>query len=119
MREHTVAQKVQILLVDDIDGGEASETVEFGLDGVTYEIDLSEENAQALRNLLAPYQAEARKVGGRRRSGSGGRSSRGRGESNGEPSAAEVREWARAHGHDVPDRGRVSAEVKEAFAAAH
>ena len=114
-----MAQKVQILLVDDIDGGDASETVEFGLDGVTYEIDLSEGNARALRDQLAPFIAEGRKVGGRRRQGSAGRSSRGRGSSNGEPSAAEVREWARSNGFQVPDRGRVSAEVKEAFAAAH
>ena len=115
-----MAQKVQILLVDDIDGGEASDTVEFGLDGVTYEIDLSESNAQALRDQLAPYISEGRKVSGRRRQGSaGGRSARGRGSANGEPAAAEVREWARSNGYEVPDRGRVSAEVKEAYAAAH
>ena len=115
-----MAQKVQILLVDDIDGGDASETVEFGLDGATYEIDLSESNAQALRDKLAAYISEGRKVSGRRRQSSGGgRTSRGRGASNGEPAAAEVREWARSNGYEVPDRGRVSADVKEAYAAAH
>ncbi len=114
-----MAQKVQILLVDDLDGGEASSTLEFGLDGVSYEIDLSERNAQALRDTLAPYVAEARKVGGRRRGGTGRSSGRGHSGGSGEPSAAQVREWARANGHDVPDRGRVSAEVREAYAAAH
>lgn len=115
-----MARKVTYQLVDDLDGGEASSTVEFGLDGATYEIDLSETNAQALRDVLARYVAKGRKVGGRRRSG-GGRSTNGRSRSTGrtEAPAAEVREWARANGHEVPDRGRVSAEVREAYAAAH
>lgn len=115
-----MAQKVQVLLVDDIDGGEASETVEFGLDGVTYEIDLSDSNARALRDQFASYIAEGRKVSGRRRSAGGSRASgRGRSASGTDAPAAEVREWARSSGYDVPDRGRVSAEVKEAYAAAH
>jgi hypothetical protein len=114
-----VAQKVQILLVDDIDGAEASETVEFGLDGVTYEIDLSDTNARALRDQLAPYIAEGRKVSGRRRASGGRASGRGRSGGGTEAPAAQIREWARANGYDVPDRGRVSAEVKEAYAAAH
>jgi hypothetical protein len=112
-----VAQKVQILLVDDLDGGEASETVEFALDGTSYEIDLSEKNAGALRDALAIYIAEGRKVTGRR----GGSSSKpkARSSSNGGPAASEIREWARANGWDVPERGRVSAEVRKAYDAAH
>lgn len=109
-----MAQKVQIMLVDDLDGGEASETVEFGLDGVSYEIDLSTDNAQRLRDSLASYVGEARRIGNRRRSGRS-RSAR----ATGAGSAAEIREWARSNGFDVPDRGRVSAEVRTAYEAAH
>lgn len=109
-----MAQKVQILLVDDIEGGEADETVKFGLDGVDYEIDLSAGNAEELRNALASYVGSARRVGGRRRSG---RRSSAPSSSGG--SAAAIREWARANGYEVSDRGRVSAEIREAYAAAH
>jgi hypothetical protein len=116
-----MAQKVNVVLVDDIDGGDAVETVTFGLDGVEYEIDLSEDNANKLRDALSLYTGHGRRTGGRRRSsGSEGRSTRSRSTSTGDgPSASEIREWARANGHTVPDRGRVSAEVREAYAAAH
>ncbi|HEY3016787.1 MAG TPA: Lsr2 family protein [Nocardioides sp.] len=106
-----MAQKVHIVLVDDIDGSEAEETVAFGLDGAAYEIDLNSQNAAKLRDALSAYVGHARKVGGRR----GG----GRKVTAGGPSAAEIREWARANGHDVPDRGRVSADVRAAYDAAH
>jgi Lsr2 len=109
-----MAQKVNIVLVDDIDGSEATQTVSFGLDGTTYEIDLNDANAASLRDSLAGYIGHGRKVGaaprrsGRRSSGSANGSGSG-------PSAKEIRDWARANGHEVPDRGRVSAEVREAF----
>src|SRR4051812_50119181 len=74
-----MAQKVQVILVDDVDGGEASETVSFSLDGVSYEIDVSESNAGALRDALAPWVGHARRVGGR----SGGSGGGGRAESGG------------------------------------
>jgi hypothetical protein len=109
-----MAQRVNIVLVDDIDGGDADETVTFGLDGTTYEIDLSSKNAAKLRDALAPYVGHARKVGGRR-SGGGRRSA---GSGNG-PSAREIREWARANGWNLSDRGRVAAEVRQAYEAAH
>jgi len=118
-----MAQRVNVVLVDDVDGNDAVETVSFALDGVEYEIDLSEENANKLRDSLSLYVGHARRTGGRRRS-SGGQSepkstrSRSSASSDG-PSASEIREWARANGHTVPDRGRVSAEVREAYAAAH
>jgi hypothetical protein len=109
-----MAQRVNVVLVDDLDGDEAAETVSFALDGVDYEIDLKEANAEALRQALGRYIDAGRRVGGRRRKGSkvaaGG---------NAGPSAADIREWARANGWDVPERGRVSAEVREAYAAAH
>jgi hypothetical protein len=109
-----MAQKVQVLLVDDIDGGSADETVQFGLDGASYEIDLSSDNARKLRDLLAPYRSEARKTGGTRGSTGRKRASR----SDNGTDAGAVREWARANGYEVSERGRVSRKVREAYAAA-
>ena len=112
-----MAQRVQIILEDDLDGGDASETVTFGLDGVTYEIDLNEDNAAALRDALAPWVGHARRAGGRRTtrkaSASTGSSSQGGTET------TKIREWARANGYEVSDRGRISAEIQEAYAKAH
>ncbi|ABL80007.1 MULTISPECIES: Lsr2 family protein [unclassified Nocardioides] len=108
-----MAQKVNIVLVDDIDGSEATETVTFGLDGTTYEIDLNDKNAAALRDVFSGYVGHARKVGAAPR-----RARRAAAASSG-PSAKEIRDWARSNGHDVPDRGRVSAEVREAYDRAH
>jgi Lsr2 len=103
-----MAQKVQTLLIDDLDGGEAESTVRFGLDGTEYEIDLSAKNAEALRKALARY-VEA----GRRRPGSPqqrpGRS--GRRASANDVNTTAVREWAKSHGIEVKDRGRVPADV--------
>jgi hypothetical protein len=116
-----MAQRVNVVLVDDIDGSEAAETVTFGLDGAQYEIDLSADNADKLREALAPYVGHGRRAGGRRRSSGGsGRSSGSRSAAaSGGPSAADVRAWARENGWDVPERGRVSSEVREAYDAAH
>ena len=113
-----MAQKVHVVMVDDIDQGEADETVSFGLDGAEYEIDLSAKNAAALRDALGPYVSSARKVKGRRGAGSG--SGRGRGRrSKDNPSPADMRVWAREHGYTLSDRGRVPAEIREAYVAAH
>ncbi|KQP63439.1 MULTISPECIES: histone-like nucleoid-structuring protein Lsr2 [unclassified Nocardioides] len=115
-----MAQKIHIVLEDDLDGSEASETVTFGLDGTTYEIDLTDEHATELREALAPYVGHARKVSGSARRGrkaSAGAATNG--SADGGPSAKEIREWARSNGYEVPDRGRVSAEVREAFDAAN
>jgi Lsr2 len=113
-----MAQRVNVILVDDIDGSDAAETVTFGLDGVQYEIDLSTENADKFRDVLAPYVGHARRSGGRRRSSGGGGRANGSASRSG-ASAADIRAWARDNGWDVPDRGRVSAEVREAYDAAH
>jgi nucleoid-associated protein Lsr2 len=111
-----MAKKVTVTLVDDFDGaGAADETVEFGLDGVTYEIDLSSKNAAKLRGDLKQWVAAGRRVGGRRRGRSG--SGRGRGAIDREQSAA-IREWARRNGHNVSTRGRIPADVIDAFHAA-
>jgi hypothetical protein len=109
-----MAQKVQVVLVDDLDGGTADETVTFSLDGVSYEIDLSHDNAARLRDALAPYVGHARRAAGpRRASGRGG--ARGKGGTN----PAEVREWAKSQGISVNERGRISAELMARFQAAH
>lgn len=115
-----MAQRVNVVLVDDLDGDDAAETVSFSLDGVDYEIDLNEANAEALRNELGRFIGAARRVSGRKNGG--GRKSRGRRVASGGeggPSASDIRAWARESGWDVPERGRVSAEVREAYAAAH
>lgn len=108
-----MAQKVNIVLVDDLDGTEATETVSFGLDGTSYEIDLNDANASALREALSGYVGHARKVtgGGRRaRKSSGGGSS---------SNTKDVREWAKSQGMEVSERGRISADVQQAYDAAH
>ncbi len=108
-----MAQKVNIILVDDIDGTDADETVSFAIDGNQYEIDLTATNADRLRRALAPFVAHARRAAtpARRRSSSSRNA--------GGPSPAEIRDWARANGMSVSERGRVSAEVREAYDAAH
>jgi hypothetical protein len=110
-----VAQKTLVILEDDIDGGEADETVTFALDGTTYEIDLNEKNADALRDAFAPYVGAARKAGrGRVVAARPRRSSSAR-----PADLTAVREWARANGHQVSDRGRISAQIQDAYDAAH
>jgi Lsr2 len=109
-----MAQKVQVILVDDIDGGSAEETVSFSLDGVSYEIDLSTPNAAKLRDTFAPYVGSGRRVGGRSSTGRG-RSRRGSGDNR----TAQIREWARANGQKVNDRGRIAADVVAAYDKAH
>lgn len=114
-----MAQKVQVLLLDDIDGNQAQETVSFSLDGVTYEIDLNEDNARALRETLSHWIGHARR-GGAKAPAARQQAARRAAASKGEgPSAAELREWARANGLNVSERGRISESVREAYAAAH
>ncbi|MGV0744272.1 histone-like nucleoid-structuring protein Lsr2 [Mycolicibacterium sp. XJ870] len=113
-----MAKKVTVTLVDDFDGeATADETVEFGLDGVSYEIDLSSKNATKLRNDLKQWVEAGRRVGGRRRGRAAGTTARGRGAIDREQSAA-IREWARRNGHNVSTRGRIPADVIDAFHAA-
>jgi hypothetical protein len=115
MEKCAMAQKVTVLLVDDIDGGPADETVSFSLDGVAYEIDLSTANAAAFRDSLARYVGTARRVGGR----AGGRGGAGRRRAGGDNRTAQIREWARSHGHKVSERGRIPGSVVEAYDKAH
>jgi Lsr2 len=109
-----VAQKIQTLYVDDIDGSDAEGTVRFGLDGTEYEIDLNAEHAQALRDAVARYAKAGRRVGGAAR-----RPSRaGRRASASGLNTTEVREWAKAQGIEVKDRGRIPAELVVKFKSA-
>ena len=109
-----MAQKVQTLFIDDIDGSAAEGTVRFGLDGTEYEIDLNAEHAQQLRNALAAFVEAARRIsGGSRRPARGGRKA-----STSGLNTTEVREWAKAQGIEVKDRGRVPAELVVKFKAA-
>jgi hypothetical protein len=118
-----MAQRVQVLLVCDLhdEEVEGAETVAFGLDGSSYEIDVCEDHAVELRDAFAPFVGAARRAGraaaapaqrrGARTSRSGGSSDRER--------VQEIREWARNHGHKVSERGRLSAAVIQAYEAAH
>ncbi|HZJ04434.1 MAG TPA: Lsr2 family protein [Nocardioidaceae bacterium] len=106
-----MAQRVNVILVDDIDGSDAEENVRFAIDGVSYEIDLTSEHASELRSALARFVGHARRLDARRTKTQRATASG--------VSAADIRRWARENGWDVPDRGRVSAEVRQAYAAAH
>ena len=122
-----MATKTVVSLIDDLDGqSEADETVEYAIDGVTYEIDLAKDNAEALREVFAPYIAAARRTGGRARSGTGNRgrsSSSGGAVSNAAGRSREalkaIRDWAKSSGWAVSDRGRLPGNVVEAYDAAH
>ena len=109
-----MARRVTVCLVDDLDGqSEASETVAFAVDGVSYEIDLSPKNADKLRNDLSRWVDAARRVGGRRRGhliASAGSTSR--------AENAAMREWARRSGYEVANRGRLPADIVDAYRAA-
>lgn len=122
-----MAQKTIVTLVDDLTGEEAEDitTVEFALDGVTYEIDLDDKNSARLRDALAEYVGAARRTGGRRAAGNGRRRS---GAGTGTPRATspggydretskQIREWAKGQGFEVSDRGRVPNNVVEAWEA--
>lgn len=108
-----VAQKIQTIFIDDLDGGEAEGTVRFGLDGTDYEIDLSTAHAKALRKALEKYIEAGRKVSSPARRAGGGRR-----RAVGGPNSSEVREWAKAQGIEVKDRGRVPVELVVKFKAA-
>jgi hypothetical protein len=113
-----MAKKVTVSLIDDVDGESiADETIEFAIDGVSYEIDLSTTNAAKLRDGLETWVASARRVSGRRRTKAAGVSAtapKSRVSMDREQSAA-IREWARRKGHKVSARGRISADITEAY----
>jgi Lsr2 len=109
-----MAKQVITLLTDDLDGGEADRTVEFGLDGVNYTIDLSEKNAGKLRKALDPFLNAATRVGRttvgsvrRAAPASTGRASRDQNQA--------IREWANKNGYEVSERGRIPSHIVEAY----
>ncbi|HEX6756808.1 MAG TPA: Lsr2 family protein [Propionibacteriaceae bacterium] len=103
-----MATKVLTTLQDDIDGSEATQTIRFALDGIEYEIDVSDRNANRLRNSLKDFIAHGRKVGGRR----------GKLASSGQVDTKAVRKWAEANGIEVSTRGRIPTDVVERYRAA-
>lgn len=105
-----MATETIVRLVDDMDGSEADESVIFGLDGQTYEIDLSSKHASELRDALAKYVGHARRVVGRREASAPKKIS-----SSSDLPLAEIREWARANGYEVSDRGRIKADIVKAW----
>jgi hypothetical protein len=124
-----VAQKTIVTLIDDLTGEEAEDisTVEFALEGVTYEIDLANDNAVKLRDNLARYVAAARKTSAKRPGVRGADRLTGRGAGNGgvarsgynRDTLRAIREWAKQNGHDVSDRGRLPLNVLNAWEADH
>ncbi len=109
-----MAQKVQVVLVDDIDGSTADETIAFSIDGTSYEIDLNSAHAAEFRDALAPWVSAGRRMSGRKPAA---RARRAEARASKASDAAEVRAWAKANGVDVPERGRIPAKVREAFDA--
>ena len=107
-----MASKTIVEVIDDLDGSKAEETVRFALDGTEYEIDLSGAHSKKLRTALEPFIKAGRRVGGKR---SGRRSPA---PTDSKQSKA-IRDWAKQHGMQVSDRGRVPAEVQKAYNEAH
>ena len=105
-----MAQKVQILLEDDLDGSKAEQTVSFAVHGKFYEIDLSKKNLAAFDKAISPYVAAARGVKAPSKGAGAGRAAK-------RNDSAEIRAWAKEHNIEVPDRGRISAEVRDAYYA--
>ena len=114
-----MAKTVITQITDDLDGSNGAETISFGYRGTTYEIDLGRKNANAFDKMMKPYLDAARKVAaersGRRASSNGRRGSRSRPANE----LASIREWARTQGYSVSDRGRISANIMDAYNAAH
>jgi len=107
-----MSRNVSVVITDDLDGAEGADTVRFALDGVNYEIDLSDANRARLEGDLAPFITAARRPSrdGRRRAGRSGAASVDR---------AAVRAWAREAGLNISERGRISAEIIRQYEAAH
>jgi hypothetical protein len=108
-----MARKVQVLLEDDIDGTPGAETVVFSLDGKAYEIDLSENNAEKLREAFAPWIGAGRRVSTPAATETRRRPAR-RSED-----TADIRRWAAENGIPVSTRGRISADLRARYEAAH
>jgi hypothetical protein len=111
-----MAKQTTVTLVDDLDGTEAEEQIEFAMDGRAYEIDLSAANSARLREALEPFVSAARRTGGRRRSA--GSAAAVRPSTDREQNQA-IREWAQAQGMKISERGRIPSNVLEAYHQSH
>lgn len=108
-----MARTTVVIMEDDLNGGPADHGISFALDGVEYEIDLNDLNASKLRDALAPYVTAGRRTGGRRQpTAPAVRGNRAK-------YLNDIRDWARANGHEVADRGRISKAVVDAYSAAN
>jgi hypothetical protein len=110
-----MAQRTLVTLIDDIDGGEADETIEFSFRGQTYEIDLAKDHIEDMAEFLGPYIEAGRKVSGgvARRGFKPARSAGRKGE------LAEIRQWAKDQGYAISERGRIAQTIVDAYHAAH
>ncbi|GAA0591634.1 Lsr2 family protein [Kutzneria viridogrisea] len=113
-----MAQKTVVHLIDDLDGGEADESLTFGLDGIEYAMDLSSENVTKLRDLLAPFVAAGRRVGGRKARSAGPVKTGASAVSDRALNQA-IREWAREQGETISDRGRIPQDLVNRYQVAH
>ncbi len=111
-----MAQQTIVQLIDDLDGGEAEETIDFSLDGVEYRIDLSGKNAKKLRAAIEPFLDKARRAGGRKQRKGGGTAAV---KAHDKAEAQRIRDWARAEGHQISDRGRIPQNLVIQFQEAH
>jgi Lsr2 len=109
-----MAKQVITSLIDDIDGKPASQTIEFGLDGVSYSIDLSDKNADKLRSVLHPFIGRVPSSGRRGAARTGGLPAR-----TSRDQTAAIREWAAKAGHEISNRGRIPARIVAAYEEAH
>lgn len=103
-----MAQKVIIHLIDDLDGSDATQTVQFGYEGVEYTIDLSDANAANLRTILTEHAQVARRTSGRRKTSSNNPVPK-------NSDAAQMREWLRSAGHEISDRGRIPNDLVKLY----
>jgi hypothetical protein len=113
-----MAQRVQVQLVDDLNGEEAQETVRFGLDGIDYEIDLTTDNAETLRTALAEYVGKARKAKTGRK-GQGGQQASTSTSRNKREDTQQIRRWAQDNGYNPSSRGRITQSIIDAYNEAH
>lgn len=111
-----MAKQTTVTLVDDLDGSEADEQIQFMVDGRSYEIDLSAANSARLREALAPFVSAARRAGGRRRSPATGEPAR---PSTDREQNQAIREWAQSKGMKISERGRIPSNVLEAYHQSH
>ena len=113
-----MAKQTTVTLIDDIDGSEADESVEFTIDGKSYEIDLSSANSARLREAVAPFVSAARRSGGRRSGSAAAAPAPSRQSTDRELNQA-IREWAVKEGMKISERGRIPSNVLEAYHASH